>query len=51
MLVAIRGNLVRAKVQGLSEVEMLSTEPAADYAANNDGTREWLVRHYAEYTQ
>ncbi len=49
MLVEIRGNLVRAKVQGLSPDEMLSTTPADGFAADNDGTREWLLRHYAEY--
>lgn len=50
MLVVIRGNLVRAKVQGLSADEMLATEPAAGYAPDNAGTRDWLLQAYAEYT-
>ncbi len=50
MLVVIRGNLVRAKVQGLSFEEMLATEPARGYAANDENTRGWLQQAYAEYT-
>lgn len=50
MLVVIRGRLVRAKVQGLSAEEMLATEPADGYAPDNDGTRDWLLQAYAEYT-
>lgn len=50
MLVVIRGNLVRAKVQGLSAEEMLATEPADGYAPDNPGTRDWLLQAYAEYT-
>lgn len=49
MLVVIRGNLVRAKVQGLSTEEMLATEPADGYASPNAGTADWLTRAYAEY--
>jgi len=50
MLVVIRGNLVRAKVQGLSSQEMLETEPADGYAPPNDNTNGWLLRAYGEYT-
>lgn len=50
MLVVIRGNLVRAKVQGLAPQQMLDSEPAADYAPGNDNTAQWLQRAYAEYT-
>jgi glyoxylase-like metal-dependent hydrolase (beta-lactamase superfamily II) len=49
MLVVIRGNLVRAKVQGLSTADMLATEPADGYAASNAGTADWLTRAYAEF--
>jgi cyclase len=49
MLVVIRGNLVRAKVQGLSTQEMLATEPANGYAAANANTADWLTRAYREY--
>ncbi len=49
MLVVIRGNLVRAKVQGLTVAEMLATEPADGYAAANDSTSDWLSRAYGEY--
>lgn len=50
MLVVIRGRLVRAKVQGLSEAEMLATNPADGYAPANDNTTGWLQQAYAEYT-
>jgi len=50
MLVVIRGNLVRAEVQGLSTAEMLATEPADGFAPANDNTTAWLTRAYAEYT-
>jgi cyclase len=50
MLVVIRGNLVRAKVQGLTTQQMLATQPAAGFAPANDGTADWLTRAYAEYT-
>ncbi|MDA1372350.1 MAG: MBL fold metallo-hydrolase [Proteobacteria bacterium] len=49
MLVVVRGNLVRAKVQGLSVAEMLATEPATGYAPANAGTADWLTRAYNEY--
>jgi glyoxylase-like metal-dependent hydrolase (beta-lactamase superfamily II) len=49
MLVVVRGNLVRAKVQGLSPAEMLATEPADGYAQPNASTADWLQRSYAEY--
>ncbi len=49
MLVEIRGNLVRAKVQGLTTSQMLATEPAAGFAPANDSTADWLSRAYAEY--
>jgi len=49
MLVVIRGNLVRAKVQGLTPAQMLETEPADGYAAANDNTADWLLRGYGEY--
>ncbi len=49
MLVVIRSRLVRAKVQGLSPEEMLATEPADGYAANNDNTQGWLLQAYGEY--
>ena len=49
MLVTIRGNLARAKVQGLSPAEMLETEPADGFAPAGDGTNEWLLRAYNEY--
>ena len=50
MLAVIRGNLVRAKVQGLSPEEMLATEPADGYVDANDSTNAWLLRAYGEYT-
>jgi hypothetical protein len=50
MLVVIRGNLVRAKVQGLTPQQMLDSAPAAGYAPANDSTADWLQRAYAEYT-
>jgi len=49
MLVEIRGGLVRAKLQGLSNEEMLATSPATDFAPNNDNTNTWLTRAYREY--
>ncbi len=49
MLVVIRGNLVRAKVQNLTPEDMLATEPADGYAPANDGTKDWLLRAYGEY--
>lgn len=49
MLVVIRGNLVRAKVQGLSVEEMVASEPADGFAPANDNTRDWLLQAYAEY--
>ncbi len=49
MLVVIRGNLVRAKVQGLSVAEMIASEPADGFAPANDNTRDWLLQAYAEY--
>ncbi len=49
MLVVIRGELVRAKVQELSPEEMLATEPADGYAETNDNTNAWLLRAYDEY--
>ena len=49
MLVVIRGRLVRAKVQGLSEAEMIATNPADGYAPANEGTTGWLQQAYAEY--
>lgn len=51
MLVVIRGNLVRAKVQGMSAEEMLASEPADGYAQPNDSTADWLSRAYGEYTE
>ena len=51
MLVVIRGRLVRAKVEGLSEDEMLATNPVDGYAEVNDGTNGWLRQAYAEYTE
>jgi len=50
MLVVIRGRLVRAKVEGQSVDEMLASQPARDYAPANDGTNDWLLQAYAEYT-
>jgi len=50
MLVVVRGNLVRAKVQGLTPEAMLESEPADGYAAVNDNTNGWLLRAYGEYT-
>ena len=50
MLVVIRGNLVRSKVQGLTPQEMLATEPADGYVEANDSTNAWLLRAYGEYT-
>jgi cyclase len=50
MLVVIRGKLVRAKVQELTPEQMLATEPADGYAEANDGTTDWLLRAYSEYT-
>ena len=50
MLVVIRGRLVRAKVQGLTEAEMIATNPAEGYAAANERTTGWLQQAYAEYT-
>ena len=49
MLVTIRGNLTRAKVQGLNPAEMLGTEPADGWAPAGDGTNQWLLRAYDEY--
>lgn len=49
MLVTIRGNLLRAKVQGLSPSEMLEIEPADGFAPAGDGTDQWLLRAYDEY--
>lgn len=49
MLVVIRGNLVRAKVQGLSVEEMVASAPADGFAPANDNTRDWLLQAYAEY--
>ena len=49
MLVTIRGNLVRAKVENLSPSEMLDTEPADGFAPTGDGTDAWLLRAYDEY--
>jgi len=49
MLVVVRGNLVRAKVQNMTAEEMLATEPADGYAPANDGTTDWLLRAYSEY--
>ena len=49
MLVVVRGNLVRAKVQNLTPEEMLASEPADGYAPANDGTTDWLLRAYSEY--
>ena len=51
MLVTIRGNLVRAKVQGLSPGAMLDSEPADGYAPRNDNTDAWLLRAYDEYSR
>jgi len=48
MLVVVRGNLVRARLQGLSPEEMLATEPADGYAPANDSTNDWLLRAYQE---
>jgi glyoxylase-like metal-dependent hydrolase (beta-lactamase superfamily II) len=49
MLVVVRGNLVRAKVQNLTPEEMLASEPADGSAPANDGTTDWLLRAYSEY--
>ena len=49
MLVTIRGNLLRAKVQELSPSEMLGTEPADGFAPLGVGTDQWLLRAYDEY--
>jgi hypothetical protein len=49
MLVTIRGNLTRAKVQAMSPQEMLDTEPADGFAPASDGTNQWLLRAYDEY--
>ena len=49
MLVTIRGNLLRAKVQDLSPSEMLEIEPADGYAPAGEGTDQWLLRAYDEY--
>ena len=49
MLVTIRGNLLRAKVQGLSPSEMLEIEPADGFAPAGEGTDQWLLRAYDEY--
>jgi cyclase len=50
MLVIIRGRLVRAKAEGLSADEMLATEPADGYAPANEGTNDWLLQAWGEYT-
>jgi cyclase len=49
MLVTIRGNLLRAKVQGLSPSEMLEIKPADGFAPAGEGTDQWLLRAYDEY--
>lgn len=50
MLVVIRGNLVRAKVQGMSADEMLASEPADGFAPANENTEGWLRQAYGEYS-
>jgi len=50
MLVVIRGNLVRAKVQGMSVDEMLASEPADGFAPANENTEGWLRQAYGEYS-
>ncbi|GJM14123.1 MAG: cyclase [Pseudohongiella sp.] len=50
MLVVIRGRLVRAKVQGLTAAEMLASEPADGYAPANEGTNDWLMQAWGEYS-
>ncbi len=49
MLVTIRGNLLRAKVQDLSPGAMLDLQPADGFAPAGDGTNQWLLRAYDEY--
>lgn len=49
MLVEIRGNLVRARVQGLTPQGMLDTQPADGFAPADDNTAQWLLRAYGEY--
>ena len=49
MLVTIRGNLLRAKVQDLSPSEMLEVEAAEGFAPAGEGTDQWLLRAYDEY--
>lgn len=49
MLVLLRSNLVRAKVTGQSAQQMLSSEPAKDYAPRNEGTDNWLLQRWGEY--
>jgi len=51
MLVVIRGNLVRAKVQGLTQEAMVATEPADGYVEAHASTADWLSRAYVEYTK
>ena len=48
ILVVIRGNLVRARVQGLSPEAMLATEPANGFAPRNENTDNWLLQRWAE---
>ena len=48
MLVVIRGNLVRARVQGLTPEAMLATEPANGFAPRNENTDNWLLQRWAE---
>jgi len=48
MLVAIRGNLVRAKVQGLTAEAMLESAPADGFAPRNEGTDSWLMQRWGE---
>lgn len=49
MLVVIRGNLTRAKLEGLSIDEMLASTPADGYAEANDNTATWLTSAYTVY--
>ncbi|MBT8146291.1 MAG: MBL fold metallo-hydrolase [Gammaproteobacteria bacterium] len=49
MLVEIRGNLVRAKIQGMTPQAMLDLQPADGFAPANDNTAQWLLRAYGEY--
>ncbi|MEX0617557.1 MAG: MBL fold metallo-hydrolase [Pseudohongiellaceae bacterium] len=49
MLVVIRSNIVRARVQGMNAQEMLDSEPATGFAPRNENTDDWLMQRWSDY--